>query len=71
MGPSNSGNTTFDNAVDAALGVAESAIEAASTQATANAAAVTFYRAVVASAVANNIDAAPFIGAIQNLGKTV
>jgi hypothetical protein len=60
-----------DNTVAAADAVMQTAVAVATTQAQQTAAAVVFYRAVLASAITNGLDQGPFIFAIQSLGKTV
>jgi len=54
MAVSQTGNFAHDQAVDAAEGVRQVAVAAATTQAAANAAHVTFFRACIASAKTNN-----------------
>ena len=71
MSLSRSGNTTFDNAVVSAESTLQGVTGlSTSTQAQETAAAIVFYRAVVASGVTNSIDVGPFIHALKNLGST-
>jgi hypothetical protein len=66
------GNSSFDATLIAAEAVRQQAIAISTTQAQMNTASVVFYRALLASAVANSIDAGEFIGALQEqLGVTV
>jgi hypothetical protein len=68
MSISKSGNKSHDDAVNAAEGVRQVAVAAASTQAAVNTAEITFYRAAKASALANGCGAEPFISALKQLG---
>ena len=66
------GNATHDAAVIAAEVVRQASVNAAgASQSTVNAAQVTFYKAVISSAVNNSVDIGPFIHALRNLGTAV
>jgi hypothetical protein len=61
-----------DSTVASAESVRQAATNVANvTQAQADAAAVVFYKAVLASAVANSLDPGPFIHALRNLRTQV
>jgi hypothetical protein len=69
---SKSGNSTHDATIVSAESTRQSAVSAAgTTQAQANTATIAFYRSAVSSAVANGLDAGPFIFALKTLGATV
>jgi hypothetical protein len=70
MSLSKSGKAVFDAAVAASESTLQGAVSVASTQATANAAAVVFYRAALASAITNRLDQGVFIQALQQLRVT-
>jgi hypothetical protein len=66
------GNSAHDATVVSAESTRQSAVNVAGvSQATANTATVTFYRACLASKIANGLDAGNEIGALKNLGATV
>ena len=66
------GNATHDAAVIAAEITRQGTTNAAGvSQSTATSAAITFYKAVIQSAVNNSVDAGPFIHALRNLGSAV
>jgi hypothetical protein len=66
------GNKTHDATVVAAESVRQGAVNVAGvSQATATAATVTFYRACLASKIANSLDCGSEIGALKSLGATV
>lgn len=68
MSLSKSGITAFDNTVIPAEGTRQCAVGVASvTQAAARTADIAFYRAALASAVANSVDPGPFIRALMDL----
>jgi hypothetical protein len=70
--PSPTGNKTHDAAVLAAEAVRQGVVNVAGvSQATANTATVTFYRACLVSKIANGLDAGNEIIALKNLGATV
>jgi hypothetical protein len=69
---SKSGNATHDATIVSAESTRQAAVNVAgATQATVNTATIAFYRSAVSSAVANGLDAGPFIHALRNLGATV
>jgi hypothetical protein len=69
--PSPTGNKNHDATVVAATSTFQAAVNVAGvTQAQATAAAVAYYRSVLASAVSNNLDQGPFIFALQSLRAT-
>ena len=66
------GNATHDATVVSAESTRQSAVNVAGvSQATANTATVTFYRACLASKIANSLDCGSEIGALKSLGATV
>jgi hypothetical protein len=66
------GNKTHDATVLAAESTRQSAVNVAGvSQATANTATVTFYRACLASKIANGLDAGNELTALARLGATV
>jgi hypothetical protein len=68
---SKSGNASFDSAMTTAEGVRQAACNAAgASQSTVNSATITFYSTAVTNAVANGLDAGPFIFALKTLGST-
>jgi hypothetical protein len=67
MSISKSGNSSHDNAVNAAEGVRQVACAGASQSAAATA-EVTFYRSAKASALANGVSPTVFIDALRALG---
>ena len=67
MSTSNSGNKNHDATVNVAESVRQSAAAGAS-QATIKTAEITFYRAALASAIANGIQPGVFISALRELG---
>ena len=71
MSQSKTGIVTHDTTVGLADGVQQSAVTAATTQATANTAAIVYYRAVLASCKTNGLDQGPPIFALKVLGATV
>jgi hypothetical protein len=69
---SKTGNTTHDNTMLAAESTRQSAVNLAGvSQSTATAATVTFYRACLASKIANGLDAGNELIALKNLGASV
>ena len=58
-------------AAEVARQASESVNAAGASQSTVNAAQVTFYKAVISSAVDNSVDIGPFIHALRNLGTAV
>jgi hypothetical protein len=68
MSTTKSGNLAYDTAVLAAEAARQVAIASATTQAAADAAAVTFYRAVIVSAKANQISFVNDTYALLDLG---
>jgi hypothetical protein len=71
MSQSRTGKTSHDLAVAAADGTMQSAVNAATTQAQANPAAIVYYRAVLASCITNSLDVGPPIFALKTLGAAV
>jgi hypothetical protein len=71
MSLSKTGKSSHDLTVSAADATMQTAVAVATTQAQASAACLVYWRAVLASAIANGLDQGPFIFAIQSLGKTV
>ena len=70
--PGPSGNKNHDATVVAATSTFQAAVNVAGvTQAQATTAAVAYYRSLLASAAANNLDQGVFIVALQNLRATV
>jgi hypothetical protein len=66
------GNKTHDATVLAAESTRQGVINVAGvSQSTANTATIVYYRAVLASKIANGLDAGNEIGALKNLGATV
>jgi len=70
-GTSQSGNRAHDLAVSLAENIRSAAITAGTTQAAARLAEITYYRSVIKSAVANNINPGQFYLALQELGATM
>jgi hypothetical protein len=69
---SKTGNATHDATVASSESTRQSAVNAAGvSQATATAATVTFYRACLASKIANGLDCGNELIALKNLGATV
>jgi hypothetical protein len=68
MSISKFGNKSHDDAVNAAEGVRQVAVAAASSQAPVNSAEITFHRAALASAKANGIGIEPIVAALKQLG---
>jgi len=62
------GNKAHDDACDVAESTRQSAITATTTQANARTAEITYYRALKASAIANNCSPAQFTTALMELG---
>jgi hypothetical protein len=68
MSQSQSGSQAHNTTVNAAEGVRQVAIAAASTQAAANAAEIVMQRACLASALLNGIQPGVYITALKSLG---
>lgn len=69
---SKTGNAAHDATVLAAEGARQAAVNVAGvSQATANTATVTFYRACLASKITNGLDAGNELIALRTLGATV
>jgi hypothetical protein len=69
---SKTGNKTHDDAVLAAESTRQAVVNVAGvSQATANTATITFYRACLASKITNGLDAGNELIALKNLGVTV
>jgi hypothetical protein len=62
------GNATHNAAVSVAEGIRGVTVAAATTQAQATAAEITFYRACLASGLANNVGIGPYLAALRQLG---
>jgi hypothetical protein len=71
MSLSKSGKASFDSTVASSESTLQTAVAVASTQAVATAAAVTYYRSVLASAASNGLDQGVFNQALQQLRATV
>jgi hypothetical protein len=70
MSSDKSGVKAHDDVVSAAEGVRPTAIAAATTQSAVNVATITFMRAVVTSALKNNVSPAAAMSALRELGQT-
>jgi hypothetical protein len=68
MSISKSGNRSHDDLVNSLEGTRQIAVAAATTQAAVNSAEITFYRAALASAMANGIGIEPIVAALKQLG---
>ena len=68
MAATKTGNATHDAATQVAEVTRQAAVAAATTQAQAKTADISFYRTCLASALANNCGATQFIRALQELG---
>ena len=71
MSLSPSGNKPHDATVAAAELTRQNAMAGVSTQSAAVSVTTTYYRAILASKIANNLDAGNEIIALKNLGATV
>jgi hypothetical protein len=69
--PSPTGVKAHDATVIAAENTRQNAFAVSTTQAQLNTATVTYYRAVLASKIANNLDVSNELIALKNLGVTV
>ena len=68
MGPSKTGNAAHDAVMVQAEGVRQQAAATATTQAQQNTATIAYYRTILASKIANNLDISNELIALKTLG---